>query len=70
MKADEFQDILEAAEWNQVQLADYLVRHPRTVRRWLHGEVRIPEVVARAVRNTPRLVAFDLWLQTVRGIGG
>ncbi len=70
MTAAEFREILDAAEWNQVELADYLVRHPRTVRRWLHGESSIPEVVARAVRNTPRLVAFDLWLQTVRGIGG
>ena len=70
MTAEQLVEILDAAEWSQVQLADYLVRHPRTVRRWLHGEVPIPEVVARAVRNTPRLVAFDLWLQTVRGIGG
>lgn len=70
MNATEFREILEASEWTQVELADYLVRHPRTVRRWLHGDVPIPDVVAHAVRNTPRLVAFDVWLQTVRGLGG
>ncbi len=70
MNAAEFREILEASEWSQVELADYLVRHPRTVQRWVHGRAPIPEVVARAVRNTPRLVAFDVWLQTVRGLGG
>lgn len=69
MNAEELVEILDAAEWSQVQLADYLVRHPRTVRRWLHGDTPIPEIIANAVRNTPRLVAFDLWLQTVRGRG-
>lgn len=67
MTAEELRDILVAAEWSQTQLADYLVRHPRTVRRWLHGEVPIPKVVEAVVRNTPRLVAFDVWLQTVAG---
>ncbi len=69
MTAAELCDILEAAEWSQVQLADYLVRHPRTVRRWLHGEAPIPKLIERVVRNTPRLVAFDVWLETVRGKG-
>lgn len=67
MTAAELREIRAAAEWTQAQLADYVVRHPRTVRRWLNGEVEIPKVVEDAVRNTPRLVAFDLWLQTVAG---
>ena len=67
MTAPELREIFDAMEWNHAQLADYLVRHPRTVRRWLNDEVRIPEVVANAVRNTPRVLAFELWIQTVRG---
>lgn len=68
MTSAELREIFDATEWSQAQLADYLVRHPRTVRRWLNNEVRIPEVVANAVRNTPRVIAFELWLETVRGI--
>lgn len=60
MTADELRDILDRLGWSQLALARFLEANPRTIRRWMLGEIAVPGVVAlvmRAIYERPSLAA-------------
>ena len=68
MTAAELIALQKELGWTWALLADYLIRPPRTVRRWRSGVHPIPEVVVDALRNGPRLQAFAIWIDTLQRI--
>ena len=62
MTAAELIALQKELGWTWALLADYLVRDPRTVRRWRRNKHPIPTVVAEALLNAPRLQAFAIWI--------
>jgi len=51
MTADELRECLDALQWSQTGLADYLERDRGTVRQWARGKREIPGVVAAWLRS-------------------
>ena len=58
--------LVELLEWTWKEIADYVVRDERTVRRWKDGEAPIPKKVVQVLDDEARLAAFDVWLQLRR----
>ena len=51
MTAAEFREILDRLGLTAYEAAGLLTREPKTLYRWLNGEVAIPEVAAKALRK-------------------
>ena len=67
MTPEELELIVSELGWTWTLTADYLIRDPRTVRRWRDSVHPIPAVAANAMRSRPRALAFELWIDTLRG---
>ena len=65
MTADEFAQVIAELRWTQALVAFYLIRDPRTIRRWLAGETKVPRVVSDAMENRARVLAFSTWLDVL-----
>ena len=65
MTADEFGQIITELRWTQALVGFYLIRDPRTIRRWLSGEHKVPKVVSDQMLNGGRLLAFTTWLDVL-----
>lgn len=62
----ELADLREELDWTWAQIADYVIRDERTVRRWRDGDAPIPKKVVAALEDRPRLAAFHVWLELRR----
>ncbi len=51
--------------WTWTLVADYLIRDERSIRRWRRGDHPIPQRAADAMRNRPRCLAFELWIESL-----
>lgn len=65
MTADQFAQVITELGWTQALVAFYLMRNPRTVRRWKAGEHKIPKEVREAMLDRSRLLAFSTWLDAL-----
>ena len=65
MTAGEFTQVIAELGWTQALVSFYLIRNPRTIRRWKVGEHKIPKEVGDAMLDRSRLLAFSTWLDVL-----